>query len=86
MVLQPGFMTANTMFSQYGKELGALARADFSRTKAIADRLQRNEVRLMARLFIAQSVLSGHLGSVEETDGGPIVIFGGDSTMTVYEN
>lgn len=86
MVLQPGFTTANTMFSQYGKELGALARADFNRTKAIADRLQRNEVRLMARLFIAQSVLSDRLGSGDETDGSPGIIFAGGSTITVSEN
>ncbi|HEY0320618.1 MAG TPA: hypothetical protein VGC66_06695 [Pyrinomonadaceae bacterium] len=70
MVLQPGFMTASTMFTQYGRELGALARADFTRTKQVADRFQRNEVRLMARLMIAQSVLSDRLGAGEEDDSG----------------
>lgn len=70
MVLQPGFMTASNMFTQYGKELGALARADFTRTKQVADRFQRNEVRLMARLLIAQSILSDRLGAGEEEDPG----------------
>jgi hypothetical protein len=62
MLLSPGFMATNTMFAQYGKELGTLARADFNRTKALADRFQRQEVRLMARLLIVQGVLSDRLG------------------------
>jgi hypothetical protein len=81
MVLQPGFMTASSMFTRYGKELGALARADFNRTKAIADRLQRSEVRMMARLLIAQSILSDSLGQVESEDAiqGFGMSFGGGS-------
>jgi hypothetical protein len=43
---------------QFAPELKALASADFDRTKAAADRFQRNEVRLMARLLIAQSILA----------------------------
>jgi hypothetical protein len=35
----------------------ALANADFSRTKALADRFQRNELKIMARLLIAHSIL-----------------------------
>ena len=35
----------------------ALANADFNRTRAAADRLQRNELRLMARLLIALALL-----------------------------
>jgi hypothetical protein len=34
-----------------------MAKADFNRTKATADRFQRNELRIMARLLIAQSLL-----------------------------
>jgi hypothetical protein len=68
MVLHTGVMTASSMFSQYGKELGALARADFNRTKAVADRFQRQEVRLMARLLIAQSVLTERLGVGDDED------------------
>lgn len=42
---------------KYGRGVVALANADFNRTKALADRFQRNELRLMARLLIAQSIL-----------------------------
>jgi hypothetical protein len=68
MVLQPSFMAASNMFTQYGRELGALARTDFARTKSVADKFQRNEVRMMARLLIAQSILSDRLGAASEED------------------
>ena len=90
MLLQPGFMTASNMFSQYGRELGALARADFNRTKSVADRFQRNEVRLMARLLIAQSVLSDRLGKAEDDESSMIFGFGfgfsgGGGMMNAFE-
>jgi len=34
-----------------------MANADFNRTKAAADRFQRNELRIMARLMIAQALI-----------------------------
>ncbi len=88
MVLQPGFITANVMFTQYAKELGALARADFNRTKAVADRFQRNEVRLMARLLIAQSILSDRpmTGEADENIFGTSfgISVGGSSFFSEY--
>lgn len=45
---------------KYGKAVAALANADFDRTKAAADRFQRNELRLMARLMLAQALLRGN--------------------------
>jgi hypothetical protein len=42
---------------KYGRGLVALANADFNRTKALADRFQRNELKLMARLLITQSIV-----------------------------
>lgn len=61
MLMQPGFiMTADQVMAQYGKALAALARADFDHTKGLADRLQRQEARIMARMLIAQSILSDH--------------------------
>jgi hypothetical protein len=63
MMLPPGYSNVSMQFRQFGKELGALALVNFERTKAAADRFQRNETRLMARLFIAQGVLSERLGS-----------------------
>jgi hypothetical protein len=46
---------------QCAKDTTELARADFDRAKAVADRFQRNEVRLMARLYVAQGALSARL-------------------------
>jgi len=42
---------------KYGKGVVALANADFNRTKALTDRLQRNELRVMARLLLVQALL-----------------------------
>jgi tetratricopeptide (TPR) repeat protein len=42
---------------RYGKAIAALAEADFDRTKAAADRFERNELRLLARVLLAQSLL-----------------------------
>ena len=42
---------------KYGKGVNALARADFGRTKAAADRFERNELRIFARLLVAQTLL-----------------------------
>ncbi|HEY0432093.1 MAG TPA: hypothetical protein VGC61_09750 [Pyrinomonadaceae bacterium] len=55
--LQSGMMPIDFALLKYGKAIAALANADFDRTKAIADRFQRNEVRLMVRLLIAQALL-----------------------------
>lgn len=52
------FMTFFPMLSgNFMPDLNALASFDFDRTKALADRFQRDEVRMMARLLVAQSVL-----------------------------
>jgi len=42
---------------KYGKSVAALANADFERTRAAADRFERIELRLMARLLLAQALL-----------------------------
>jgi hypothetical protein len=44
---------------KYGKGVIALARADFGRTRAAADRFERQELRIFARLMIAQALLNG---------------------------
>jgi hypothetical protein len=43
---------------QYAADLNAVAREDFDRTKMVADRFQRLEVRTLARLLLIQSILS----------------------------
>ena len=42
---------------QYSPGVAALAKVDFDRTKALADRFQRNELRIVARLLLAQAIL-----------------------------
>jgi hypothetical protein len=42
---------------QYSAGVAALGKADFDRTKALADRFQRNELRIVARLLLAQALL-----------------------------
>jgi len=44
---------------KYGKGVIALARADFGRTRAAADRFERQELRIFARFMIAQALLNG---------------------------
>ena len=42
---------------QYSPGVVALGKADFDRTRALADRFQRNELRIVARLLLAQAIL-----------------------------
>ena len=44
---------------KYGPGAMALAQTDFNRTKALADRFQRPELRLYARLLLAHSIIRG---------------------------
>jgi len=54
---QPGVISLDFAIFKYGKGVVALANADFNRTKALTDRLQRNELRVMARLLLVQALL-----------------------------
>jgi hypothetical protein len=54
---QAGIMPLDFLLFKYGKGVAALAKADFNRTKALADRFERNELRLMAQLFIVKGLL-----------------------------
>ena len=53
---QGGYLWA-TLVQQTGEQLGQLAHADFDRALAAADRLQRPEARLFARLAVARGAL-----------------------------
>jgi len=57
IVRHPGVISLDFAIFKYGQGVAALANADFNRTRAMADRFQRNELRLMARLMIAQALL-----------------------------
>jgi hypothetical protein len=56
---QSGMMPIDFAVFKYGKSVAALAKVDFDRTKAAADRFERNELRLMVRLLLAQALLRG---------------------------
>src|SRR6266849_3508209 len=58
VMTQPGIPFDFEML-KYGPGVVALANADFGRTKALADRFQRPELRILARLMLAQSILRG---------------------------
>jgi hypothetical protein len=55
--LQGGSMLGS-MIQRLAQELAALARVDFERTQALAERFERPEPRIAARLAIAQGVLA----------------------------
>ena len=57
IVMQDPGVPLDFALIKYGRGVLALANADFNRTRALADRFQRNELKLMARLVIAQSIL-----------------------------
>jgi hypothetical protein len=69
MVMAPGLSMAGGPYARYVKALAELARVDFDRTRATADRFNRDEARLMARLVIARSILSDRLDAAPDSDG-----------------
>ena len=54
---QAGMLPLDFLLFKYGKGVAALAKADFNRTRALADRFERNELKLMAQLFIVKGLL-----------------------------
>jgi hypothetical protein len=70
MVLGPGMGELGGMYARYVKALAELSRVDFDRTRQTADRFNRDEARLMARLILARSVLSDRLDAAAPSHGG----------------
>lgn len=58
LMVEPFFGIVGSFQRQYAKDLKALAQADFTRLQDAAEKFQRYEVRLVARILIAQSILS----------------------------
>jgi len=54
---QAGIIPLDNLVFKYGKGVAALARSDFNRTRALADRFDRNELRLLAQLLIVKGLL-----------------------------
>jgi hypothetical protein len=69
MQMVPGFANIGGIYARFLKALTELSRVSFDRTRATADRFSRDEVRLMARLIIAQSVLSDRQQKNNELEG-----------------
>lgn len=59
---QGGMVSTDFALFKYGGAVSAIAKVDFDRTKAAADRFQRYELRLMARLLLAQALLQSEEG------------------------
>jgi hypothetical protein len=57
MLDQAGILPLDNLVFRYGKGVAALAKADFNRTRALADRFDRNELRLLAQLLIVKGLL-----------------------------
>ena len=77
MMLAPGLGEMGGLYGRYVKALAELSRLDFDRTRQTADRFNRDEARLMARLILARSVLSDRLDAVASTPGGLGFVGGG---------
>ncbi len=57
IILNQPQMSVEYTFTRYSAGLVALAKGDFDRTKALAERFQRNELKVTARLLIARAML-----------------------------
>lgn len=71
IMMEPLNMISTEVFVHYLGDVSALARADFERTKALADRFLRDEIRITARLLLAQSILSSQPVVLK---GTPVVV------------
>ncbi|HEV2705914.1 MAG TPA: hypothetical protein VGV59_08310 [Pyrinomonadaceae bacterium] len=69
LVMSYGMASLETIYLYYGRELSALARADFERALAAASKFQRPEVRTVAKLLIAQGLLSDREPLEQFNDG-----------------
>lgn len=68
---QQQLMPVEVLVFKYGKGVAALARADFNRTRALAERFDRNELRLMAQLLVLKGLLEPQ--TPQTTGYAPIV-------------
>lgn len=56
-----GIMPLDYMVFRYGKGVAALAKADFNRTRALAERFDRNELRVLARLLMVKGIITAQV-------------------------
>jgi hypothetical protein len=80
VMIGPLLMISGEFLANYLEDVNTLARADFERTRALADRFQRDEVRIIARMLIAQSILAPQPAVQKSMD--VIIRSGGSVTMS----
>jgi hypothetical protein len=64
---QPGLLPIDYLVFKYGRGVSSLAKADFNRTRALAERFERNELRLMAQVLILKGLLQPESSTFTET-------------------
>jgi hypothetical protein len=62
MVLTRGLPRVGTSIFQYGKELNLLANSDIDRLRNMADKFQRDDARLLLKLYIVQAFFGKKIG------------------------
>ena len=82
IMMEPLTAISNELLGNVSSDINALARADFDRTRALADRFQRDEIRIAARLLFAQSILSPQPTNPKGVD---VKNLSGQQTVTTKE-
>jgi hypothetical protein len=62
IVLTRGLPRVGNSIFQYGKELNLLANADIDRLRTITDRFQREDARLLLKLYVVQAFFNQKIG------------------------
>jgi hypothetical protein len=62
MLMVSGLNSSGVRFARFGREIKALSQTDFGRTRSLIDQFNRDDVRLFAKLFVAQSILKQQIG------------------------
>jgi len=70
MVLTRGLPRVGNSIFQYGKELSLLANVDIDRLRSITDRFQREDARLLLKLYIVQAFFNQKIGLEGGRTGG----------------
>lgn len=60
LMFSSGF--GSTSFARYGRELKMLAGVDYGRTKGLVEQFRRDDVRVLLKMLLAQSILSDKIG------------------------
>jgi hypothetical protein len=68
----------------YGKELSLLAKADIDRLRGITDKFQRDDARILLRLYIAQAFFNEKIG-LDGLNSNPFSFDGGEMVLTFGE-